>query len=123
MAKITNGRLLLLAAVATGCAGGDGGGECTSLVDGAWTLGGDALGMEMGATVTMDVAGCTFTISDWSMEMGSLPSGGSVSGAEVTLTGDDDYWATCTGTVSDDGTSVEGACDDGSAFSMAVDAG
>ncbi|MEQ1501322.1 MAG: hypothetical protein ABMB14_03785 [Myxococcota bacterium] len=101
------------------CSGGTGGApECTALVDGEWVFDGAALGMAMSAIVSMDVDGCTFAIADWTMEMGSIPSGGVVDGDAITLDGDDLYWASCVGTVGADGKSAEGACDDGADFVM-----
>ncbi len=101
-----------LLAVLVGCTGEAG--DCTALTDGTWTLDGTAIGMAMTATVTMDVEGCSFTFSEWSMAM-VVPDGGVIDGATVTLTGDgfDD----CTGEVAEDGT-VEGACGDGGTFTM-----
>jgi hypothetical protein len=100
-------------------AGCDGGGEeaCVALVDGDWTIDGSAIGMPMGAVLTMDAEGCTFTFSDWSMEMNNLPAGGEVAGDQVTLTGGG-ITAGCVGTVNAEGTSAQGVCDDGSDFTM-----
>lgn len=109
-----------MGAALAGCSGGAEGGDCTALVDGTWTFGGEAMAMDMVAAVTMDVEGCTFAITDWTMTMGSVPTGGTVAGDQVTLAGDDAYWATCTGTVAEDGRSADGACDDGYFFSMAA---
>lgn len=99
------------------------GDECTALVDGDWTASGSAFGMAMGMTVAMDVEGCTFTIDDWSMAMGSLPDAGQVNMDEVGLSSaDDSYWATCTGTVNEDGTEASGVCSgDGGAWSLIAD--
>jgi hypothetical protein len=111
--------IAVLALVSACDAGGKG--ECTALVDGPWTVTGDGFGMgdaPMQATVTMDVEGCTFAFSDWSMAMSSLPSGGTVDGDEVTLTGDDQFWASCVGTVDEAGASVSGACEGGDAIEM-----
>lgn len=92
--------------------------SCTALSDGEWTFDGPAMGMAMGATVSMDAEQCEFTFSGWSMEMSSLPIGGTVDGTTVTLDGDA-HWSSCTGTVADDGASAEGTCaDDGSGFTM-----
>lgn len=91
---------------------------CTALTDGRWDAGGAAFGMTMAMTVTMDVTGCSFTITDWDMQMGVMPDGGSVAGDQVTLSGSA-YWDTCTGTAATDGTSVAGVCsDDGAAFTL-----
>ena len=114
-------RVFVLGLALAGCNGG--GGDCTALEDGEWTFDGAAIGMLMGGTVTMDVAGCSFEISEWSMAMSDLPTGGEVVGDEVTLTGDSDYWASCTGKVNDEGTEVSGTCsEDDAAFTMAAGA-
>lgn len=104
-----------------GCSGGSG--ECTALEDGEWAFDGAAIGMAMGGTVTMDVDGCTFEISEWTMAMSDLPTGGEVVGDEVTLTGEDAYWSTCTGKVDSAGKAVSGACaDDDAEFTMTAGA-
>lgn len=108
----------ILAALATaGCAGSDD--PCVALVDGDWVLDGPVFGTPVGAVLTMDVDGCTFTL-DWNMGV-SLPSGGAVDGDQLTLVGDDEAWSSCVGTVADGGASVEGTCDAG-VFTMALDA-
>jgi hypothetical protein len=104
--------------VLAGCAGGKGSVTCTPLVSGDWTIDGSAMGMPMGATVTMDAEGCTFSFSDWSMEMLSLPIGGSLDGSDLAMDGDA-HWSSCAGTVNEDGTEVSGRCsDDGTEFTM-----
>ena len=110
-----------LACALAGCGGGSG--DCTALEDGEWTFDGAAIGMTMGGTVKMDVTGCTFAISEWSMAMSDLPTGGEVVGDEVTLTGESDYWSGCTGKVNADGTEVSGTCaEDDAAFAMTAPA-
>jgi hypothetical protein len=105
-------------AVIAALAACNGGGDCTELASGGWTTDGAAGGgMEMTGTLTMDAKTCTFTMTDWSMAMTNLPDGGTVDGDQVTLSGAD-IPVGCVGTASEDGTSVEGACEDGSAFSM-----
>ena len=104
-----------------GCGGGSG--ECTALEDGEWTFDGSAIGMTMGGVVQMDVEGCSFEISEWSMAMSDLPTGGEIVGDEVTLTGEDDYWASCVGKIDAEGKSVSGTCaDDDADFTMAMGA-
>lgn len=96
--------------------------ECTALVDGEWTMDGAAFGMEMIGVVTMDAAACSFTLGEWNMQMGSLPTGGTVRGDAVEFDGDE-FWQKCSGTVSADGASITGACDDGSDLTMSAGAG
>jgi hypothetical protein len=92
---------------------------CVTLVDGAWYGAGSAFGMRMGVTLTMDVDQCSFTLTDWSMDMGPIADAGTIDGDEVTLSGPNDYWATCVGTAAEDGESVDGACSaDGAAFNL-----
>jgi len=105
----------LLALVLTACGGAP---TCDPLPDGAWTASGAAFGMTMGMSLTMAAEGCTFTVGGWDMEMGAMPTGGSLDGAEVVLDGDA-YWASCVGDVAADG-AMDGVCEeDGSAWSMA----
>ncbi|MEQ1567040.1 MAG: hypothetical protein ABMA64_15485 [Myxococcota bacterium] len=84
---------------------------CVALQTGVWVADGPAFGMAMTGTLTMDAAACTFTLGDWDMMMDS-PSGGSVSGDQVSFEGSPD-WATCLGTADAAGTSVTGSCDFG----------
>ena len=94
---------------------------CQALTDGDWTGSGAAFGMAMGVSLTFNATGCAFTLTDWSMNMGSLPDSGTVEGDSVTLGGDDSYWATCVGEATG-GTSIDGVCaDDGAAFSLDLD--
>lgn len=103
-----------------GCSGGEPkGGDCTTLMDGDWTFDGSSVGMAMGVAVAMDAEGCSFTLADWTMDMGSVPTGGTIEGDQVTLAGDDP-WPTCTGTVNAEGDSAEGGCDDGTTWMMSV---
>jgi hypothetical protein len=88
---------------------------CVVLADGRWEGDGPAFGMTMTGTLTMDVAGCTFAFSDWSMAM-SVPDGGIVVGDTVTFTGAMG-WDSCEGQVNPDGTGMAGDCDFG-AFTM-----
>lgn len=100
--------ILLLCA----CSGGKSTGDCTAMAEGPWMLDGTCIGMEMHATVTASSDGCSFTYEDWDMEMTNLPSGGSVSGEEVTMDWDDK--TDCVGTT--DGTTLTGTCSDGCSF-------
>jgi hypothetical protein len=110
----------LLAVVAWGCSGGKDEGEpgdCDALTEGAWTLDGSCIGMPMPHTLTLEEDGCSFTLGEWTMPM-TVPTGGTVSGAELTLDWPDQD--ACTGTLTD-GTSVEGTCADGCGFTMVFD--
>jgi hypothetical protein len=86
---------------------------CTPLTEGPWTADGSCFGMVMSATLTVGTDGCSFTFSDWDMAM-SVPEGGTVAGSDIALTGAN--WDDCTGTT--DGTSMQGTCGDGCAFTM-----
>jgi hypothetical protein len=113
---------LALLVMGAGCSGGEGSGVCTPLSSGAWTIDGPAMGMPMGATLTMDVEGCEFTFTEWSMEMLSLPIGGTVDAAAVQLDGDA-HWSSCAGAVNAEGTEASGTCeDDGTDFTMIIGA-
>ena len=93
---------------------------CTELTSGDWVGSGAAFGMSMGVELEMDAEGCTFELNNWSMNMGSLPDGGTVDGDQVTLAGDS-YWESCVGTADSVG-EVSGVCDDdGAAFSLELD--
>lgn len=114
------GAVFALACALAGCGGGSG--DCTALEDGEWTFEGAAIGMSMSGIVGMDVTGCTFDITEWSMAMSDLPTGGEVVGDEVTLAGDS-YWSGCTGKVNAEGTEVSGTCaEDDAAFTMTAPA-
>jgi hypothetical protein len=116
------GAWFAVAFAALGCQGGNEE-ECTPVVEGAYTFDGTSMGMAMGAAVTVDASGCAFSIVEWTMPMASLPSGGTVAGDEVALSGDDAYWSTCTGTIDPSGESADGVCDeDGSTWSMVLGA-
>ena len=92
---------------------------CTALSEGRWTGDGPAFGMEMGATLTLDVSGCSFTFSDWSMAM-DVPAGGTVAGDEVTLNGSA-YWESCSGTATSSDAFTVVCADDGASLEMAHD--
>jgi hypothetical protein len=111
-------QVFVLGLALAGCNGG--GGDCTALADGEWTFDGAAIGMLMGGSIQMDVAACSFEISEWSMAMSHLPSGGEVVGDEITLSGEEAYWTSCTGKVEREGTAASGVCaDDDAEFTMA----
>lgn len=99
----------------------DTGPPCVTLVDGDWYGAGAAFGMKMGVTVTMNADDCSFTLTDWSMDMGPIADAGTIDADEVTLSGPDPYWSSCVGTADADGESVDGVCsDDGAAFNLAL---
>ncbi len=91
---------------------------CQALTEGVWVADGAAFGMAMGVTLTLDASTCAFTLTNWSMIMGTLPDGGTIDGDTVTLTGSDPYWTTCSGEAVG-GTAIDGVCsDDGAAFTL-----
>ena len=63
--------------------------------------------MLMACTLSLDDTGCVMTFSAWSMAM-SEPTGASVSGNDVTFTGQG--WTDCTGTLNDAGTHIDASC-------------
>ena len=93
---------------------------CVSLTDGTWEADGAAFGMPMQATLTFDAAACSFTLTNWDMNMGSEAQSGSLAGDAVTLDGDPtDYWSTCTGTATE--TDMSGICAaDGAAWTLTL---
>jgi hypothetical protein len=98
------------------------GATCTELASGTWTVGGPALGMPMDATVTMDSAGCTFTFSEWSMQMDPdlVPTGGVIDGDTLALTGTVDRWSECVATIDASDVISGTCCDDGAGFDMSL---
>ncbi len=89
---------------------------CTELVEGRWSSSNETcFGMGMNADLTLDTDGCTFTFSSWNMSMDS-PTGGVVSGSDITLTGAG--WDDCTGTT--DGSMMDATCGNGCVFHMEV---
>jgi hypothetical protein len=94
------------------------GSACTVLKDGTWDASGTCFGMRMSTTLTFDAASCTFTLTDWDMEMETPnPTGGSVDGDAVSLDGEP--WATsCTATASAPNR-FTGTCEEGCAFQFA----
>lgn len=98
----------------------EGGETCTVLTSGSWLAVGAALGMPEGSgdmfvDLTMDEAACTFTLDNWSMAMGDLPTAGALDGADVILDGLTSGWRECTGTAADEVT-FSGACANGDDF-------
>lgn len=101
---------------ACGTAGGDG--ACAALAAGTWVTSGTCFDHEMEAEVSVSSDGCSFTFSNWSMDM-DMPVGGTVDGSDFTLSGAG--WEGCSGTVAEDGTSLTGSCpDEACAFSMGL---
>ena len=92
--------------------------SCSPVSDGRWETTGACFGHPMDAQLSFDSSGCSFSFSDWSMDM-DLPTGGTVSGETVTLIGDS--WTSCSGTLNAEGTSITGICENsGCAFGLAV---
>jgi hypothetical protein len=102
------------------CSGAGPGGQ-VELQSGTWAVSGACFGHEMTVTLSVDSEGDTFTFADWSMAMGEeMPSGGTLSSADVTLTGD--AWDDCTGTASGEGDSMSGSCEsDGCAWGFELE--
>jgi hypothetical protein len=100
----------------------DGGGDtdtdvepaCTALVDGTYTAAGSCFGMAMTVGLTFDADTCSFVLDDWSMNHGNSPTGGTVDGDTVTLSGGD--FDGCTGEI--DGGLISGTCDGGCAWEL-----
>lgn len=102
-----------------------GGDSCTVLTSGSWLAVGAALGMpegsgEMFVDLAMDEASCTFTLDNWSMAMGDLPTAGALDRAAVTLDGLTSGWRECTGTAADEMT-FSGACANGDDFDFSLE--
>src|SRR5687768_16197125 len=100
------GAVVLLTGVA--CSWGSSGGSCEAPREGTWTASGACFGMSMTSDLKHGSDGCSFSLSNWNMEM-SVPAGGSVRGSTVKISGD--QWNGCTGTT--DGASIHGTCPDG----------
>lgn len=130
--------LLLLTTTSLGCGGdakqGDSGSSdaaadtdeapCTVLTSGDWLLNGTSIGHEMFGTLAFDEDACTFTLSDWNMNM-DIATGGTVVGDQVVFAGFVDNpsardWAQCSGTV-ESATSATAQCDDGATITMDFD--
>lgn len=91
---------------------------CTVLNDGTWDASGTCFGMRMSSTLAFDADSCTFTLTEWDMEMGTPnPANGEVSGEEVSLKGE--AWSTCTATAAGP-RRFTGTCEDGCAFEFAL---
>jgi hypothetical protein len=102
-----------------GGAAGDGGAAadaCGGLVTGRATTSGSCFGMEMQADLALDAATCAYTLSNWSMDHGEMPSGGQVVDGVATLEGGG--FSGCTGEAA--GGHVEGLCADGCSWVIDV---
>jgi hypothetical protein len=65
--------------------------------------------MTMAVDFTHDEPSCGYTLSNWSMDHGSLPTGGEMEGAATTLLGEG--WTGCSGAAAEG--VLEGTCEDG----------
>jgi hypothetical protein len=83
--------------------------DCGGLVTARATTRGSCFGMEMQADLELDAATCTYTLSNWSMNHGEMPSGGQVVDGVATLEGGG--LEGCTGEGADG--HLEGICEDG----------
>jgi hypothetical protein len=63
----------------------------------------------MAVDFTHDEKSCGFSLSNWSMDHGSLPTGGEMEGAATALQGDG--WTGCFGAAAEG--QLEGSCEDG----------
>jgi hypothetical protein len=73
--------------------------------------------MQMTADLAFDLPTCHFGLSNWSMQMGDLPTGGTVAADQVTMTGSN-YWQSCVGTLVG-GNQITGTCSqDGADFQL-----
>lgn len=84
----------------------------TSLATGTYQADGTCFGMAMSVDLTLGTDVCTFTLGNWNMIMGPMPTGATLSGTDVALTGSG--WTDCTGTVA--AGSITGTCTDGCGF-------
>lgn len=106
-------------AAGDGGAAADGGAtvdDCGGLVTGRATTSGSCFGMEMQADLELDAATCAYTLSNWSMNHGEMPSGGQVVDGVATLEGGG--LSGCTGEAA--GGHVEGLCADGCSWVIDV---
>jgi hypothetical protein len=94
---------------------------CIILPSGAWTLNGTSIGHDMFGTLAFDEASCSFTLTDWNMQM-DIATGGTIDGETVTFVGDEAArdWAQCFGPAEDENT-VRAMCDDGATLAMDYD--
>ncbi len=90
--------------------------DCGGLVTGRATTSGSCFGMEMQADLELDAATCAYTLSNWSMNHGEMPSGGQVVDGVATLEGGG--LSGCTGEAA--GGHVEGLCADGCSWVIDV---
>jgi len=75
------------------------GDDCAQLSIGRWSANGAAFGMQMDVDLAFNATACSFALSNWSMQHGSLPTGGQVVGSTVSLAGAKALWQTCAGVV------------------------
>lgn len=115
-------RTLLTLIVAMGCAGdaqdtGEGPPPvCNVLEDGQYDATGPGFGMPMTVWITFDLETCRGELYDWNMAHGQ-PTFLTIDEDEVQLGGSTHpesvsaaYWASCVGTLAEDGRRVEGRC-------------
>lgn len=99
----------------------EGGESCTALKSARWTVTGGAWGMgdnPMDGDVSMDTSTCTFSFSNWDMQMDDLPTGGVLDGEDVQFDGLNSYWQSCTGTATDEANASGVCADDGEDWAM-----
>lgn len=92
---------------------------CAPLTAGTWEVSGSCLGMTMEVELGFDPDTCGFTLADWAMDHEGAPTGGTVQGDRVTLTGGD--WEGCEGERVGD--TMSGTCESGCTWEMAAVAG
>jgi hypothetical protein len=101
----------------TGGAGATGGTSpsCITVREGIWQASDETcFGTEIGALVTRQDGTCNFAFHDWTIML-YPPTGGSLDGNMLTLTGAG-QWGTCTGTATE--STMDAVCDDGCIFHM-----
>jgi hypothetical protein len=119
---------LLLLACTLGCAdeksdsGGSEAAPCTVLTSGDWVLNGTSIGHDMSGTLIFDEESCSFTLSDWNMDM-DIATGGTIDGDTIQFVGDAAArdWALCTGTVESESSASALCSDDGATITMDFD--
>lgn len=90
--------------------------DCAILAETTWALSGDLYDDPPSATLNYSSTDCSFSLSGWTDEESDLPSGGVISGYDVTFDGAG-AWADCTGLV--EGTYlVSGDCTDIGAWTL-----
>lgn len=87
---------------------------CVILSSGEYRTTGSCFGMAMDVDLTFDEGTCSFTLDNWSMNMGPTVESGTVDQTSVTLSGNG--WEDCTGEV--DGEDFSGTCTDGCAWNF-----